>query len=84
MFNVAHDSSHSAIFDNKVFKYGDEIISRLSFSLILLNYECWLKHHWVHHVFTGNPVLDPDFDNFSPIIMKNALCNPNVLIQIPF
>ena len=61
MFCSLHDYSHSAVFSKTISKEGDEVLSRISYALILWKHELWKMHHVVrHHSYTGNTELDPD------------------------
>ena len=77
MFNILHDASHSALFSKNVWPNGDEIISRIFNSLVLWNHDMWIMHHIIsHHVFTGNPDLDPDEINLKPFLRKSTYVSP--------
>jgi fatty acid desaturase len=69
-FNTFHDASHFAI-AAKNWKLN-EIILRITSSLVFGNHEFWYIHHtFLHHSYTGDVRYDPDTFCFKVLTKKN-------------
>uniref|UniRef100_A0A6C0BEJ1 Cytochrome b5 heme-binding domain-containing protein n=1 Tax=viral metagenome TaxID=1070528 RepID=A0A6C0BEJ1_9ZZZZ len=68
-FNILHDASHYAISVNPEI---NNILSKISNSLILWNSNIWFYHHvYKHHSFTLMTDVDPDTLHFYPFFRKD-------------